>query len=344
MLLRTGCYNTTYNIVQCRKLECLHSGTPSTMWLRALVWGCKSAYPCILHGTIVQTLTTQHRTARNLVLSNAYWHPLALRRLDEVRDMLKAALKGYSKGAQYSAQRCDTLAAALFTALDDDCNDLVDALELLAALALLSGMSAEEKLHFKQLHAQQHSYVDAARYISEMQTFHVWQIAVYGVRYVFMVYDFDESRQLNVDESILALRSTVSGIAKVSGVQPPLDQEVEAIATAAFTKTTSHTKNEDKQTTVAVSITAVHAFTEYCLSTPEILSWMQYVGDVPEAVTHETVKIETLANSSTKSSSSSTAAPSNTTSTTTAAAAAAAAAGSSDAAVAVAVQKDVTRR
>jgi hypothetical protein len=29
------------------------------------------------------------------------------------------------------------------------------------------------------------------------------------VRYVFMVYDFDESRQLNVDETILALRSTV---------------------------------------------------------------------------------------------------------------------------------------
>jgi hypothetical protein len=69
-----------------------------------------------------------------------------LRRLDEVRDMLKAALKGYSKGAQYSAQGCDALAAALFTALDDDCNDLVDALELLAALALLSGMSAEEKV------------------------------------------------------------------------------------------------------------------------------------------------------------------------------------------------------
>jgi hypothetical protein len=30
-----------------------------------------------------------------------------------------------------------------------------------------------------------------------------------------------------------------SGIAKVSGVQPPLDQEVEAIATAAFTKVTA---------------------------------------------------------------------------------------------------------
>jgi hypothetical protein len=71
---------------------------------------------------------------------------------------------------------------------------------------------------------------------------------------------------------------------------------------------------------------------------------MQYVGDVPEAVAHESVKSETLANGSTKSSSSSTTAPFNTTTSTSTAAIAAAAAGSSDAAVAVAVQKDVTRR
>jgi cobalamin biosynthesis Mg chelatase CobN len=89
-------------------------------------------------------------------------------------------------------------------------------------------------------------------------------------------------------------------------------------------------------------IAQLQAFTEYCLSTPEILSWMQYVGDVPEAVAHETVKSETVTNGSVKSSSSSAnTAPSNTATSTTAAAAAA---GSSDAAVAVAVQKDVTRR
>ena len=76
-------------------------------------------------------------------------------------------------------------------------------------------------------------------------------------------------------------------------------------------------------------VALLQAFTEYCLSTPEILSWMQYVGDVPEAVTHETVKSETTANGSTKSSNSSTTA---------------AAAVSTDAAVAVTVQKDVTRR
>jgi hypothetical protein len=68
---------------------------------------------------------------------------------------------------------------------------------------------------------------------------------------------------------------------------------------------------------------------------------MQYIGDVPEAATHETVKSETLANGSAKNSSSTITAPFNNTTSSTAAAAVAV---SNDAAVAVTVQKDITRR
>lgn len=49
-------------------------------------------------------------------------------------------------------------------------------------------------------------------------------------RYVFGIFDFDESGVLSVDETILALRSTISGLCKLSGVDPPLESELEAIA------------------------------------------------------------------------------------------------------------------
>lgn len=49
-------------------------------------------------------------------------------------------------------------------------------------------------------------------------------------RYIFGIYDFDESGVLSIDETILALRSTVSGLCKVCGLEPPLESEIEAIA------------------------------------------------------------------------------------------------------------------
>lgn len=49
-------------------------------------------------------------------------------------------------------------------------------------------------------------------------------------RYIFGIYDFDESGVLSVDETILALRSTISGLCKLGGLDPPLESELEAIA------------------------------------------------------------------------------------------------------------------
>lgn len=48
-------------------------------------------------------------------------------------------------------------------------------------------------------------------------------------RYIFGIYDFDESGVLSVDETILALRSTISGLCKLYGLDPPLESELEAL-------------------------------------------------------------------------------------------------------------------
>ncbi|KAG5190728.1 WD40-repeat-containing domain protein [Tribonema minus] len=170
---------------------------------------------------------------------------------EEVRDMLRAALRAHLRLSD--AQR-DGVADALFTALDDDRNGLVDALELLGGVALLSGMSLADK-----------------------------------ARFVFAIYDFDESGRLSADEMVLALRSTVSGISKLTGVDPPLETELEALVRLAFDRGAEkkgaqrapaaerHARYaEDEQ-----SMT-MQAFEDYCRTAPELLSWVDYVGDIAE--------------------------------------------------------------
>lgn len=56
------------------------------------------------------------------------------------------------------------------------------------------------------------------------------QYCVHACRYIFGIYDFDESGVLSVDETILALRSTISGLCKLCGLDPPLESEIEVIA------------------------------------------------------------------------------------------------------------------
>ena len=86
----------------------------------------------------------------------------------------------------------------LFDNLDTDKNDLVDALEFLATVALVSAMDIHEKVLF-----------------------------------TFSAYDFDESDALTIDEMTLALKSTVTGVAKLSGLEPPLESEVERFSEEA---------------------------------------------------------------------------------------------------------------
>jgi Ca2+-binding EF-hand superfamily protein len=73
-----------------------------------------------------------------------------------------------------------SLAAALFAVLDTDSNGLIDAIEMLSALAACSGMSSASTLEF-----------------------------------VFSCYDFDGGHTLSVDEIALALTGALAGACKL---------------------------------------------------------------------------------------------------------------------------------
>ena len=94
------------------------------------------------------------------------------------------------------------------------------------------------------------------------------------VRYIFGIYDFDESGLLSVDEMTLALRSSISGLTKLSGLDPPSEAEIEQISVAAF---------DDAPTSGSeAGMISRDLFVEYAIKTPEISSWINYYGDLDE--------------------------------------------------------------
>jgi hypothetical protein len=90
-------------------------------------------------------------------------------------------------------------AAALFTLLDTDLNGVVDALEFMGCLAMVSAMEPADKIKF-----------------------------------VYTVYDFSEKGSLLVDEITLAVKSTVEGLCKVSKLPAPGVSACENLARLAF--------------------------------------------------------------------------------------------------------------
>lgn len=154
--------------------------------------------------------------------------------LDEFIEIIRVCLKDY---LEYSEKKLDQIAKAVFTTLDDDANDLVDALEFLASMAVMSGMTPTEK-----------------------------------IRYVFGIFDFDESGVLSVDEMILCLRTTVGGLCKLSAIDSPLETDIELIAIQAFGDLRS----------IEGSMISRDKFVAFCLSSPEVSSWLQYYGDLDE--------------------------------------------------------------
>ena len=154
--------------------------------------------------------------------------------LDEFLEIVRVCLKDY---LEYSEKKLDQIAKAVFTTLDDDANDLVDALEFLASFAVISGMTPQEK-----------------------------------IRYIFGIFDFDESGVLSVDEMILCLRTTISGLCKLSAIDSPLETDIEHIAIQAF---------GDVRSIEGSTITRAK-FIDFCSSAPEIVSWLEYYGDMDE--------------------------------------------------------------
>jgi WD40 repeat protein/Ca2+-binding EF-hand superfamily protein len=88
---------------------------------------------------------------------------------------------------------------ALFDVLDTDANGFIDALEFLSATAVLSGMRFNEIVEF-----------------------------------ILTCYDFDGTQMLSVDEVTLALRSTATGLCKLSSLRIPKEEFIEQLVAAIY--------------------------------------------------------------------------------------------------------------
>ncbi|RHY48235.1 hypothetical protein DYB30_010166 [Aphanomyces astaci] len=136
----------------------------------------------------------------------------------------------------------ERITGLLFDAMDTDENGLVDALEFLGALALLSAMTIPQKITF-----------------------------------VYNCYDFNESGEITIDELTLAMKSTLTGLCKLSiGRSCPTELVLEEIALFAFRKAGKH---PDKCITLPEYI-------KYCETTPEVNTWV-YFFDAPQDLSDE---------------------------------------------------------
>jgi WD40 repeat protein/Ca2+-binding EF-hand superfamily protein len=112
----------------------------------------------------------------------------------EICSVLQSSLGNIRKAAL--ERICETLFDAV---LDTDHNGLIDALEMLSAITIVSGLRRKDKL-----------------------------------THVFNLYDFDESAEVTIDEMTLLLKSTMSGLCKFCGIAPPDERRLEMMSQTAF--------------------------------------------------------------------------------------------------------------
>jgi WD40 repeat protein/Ca2+-binding EF-hand superfamily protein len=139
--------------------------------------------------------------------------------------------------AEGDEDQLNDYAEACFKGLDTDENDLIDALEFLATFALISAMNLDDKIKF-----------------------------------MFDCYDFDESGMLTIDEMTLSLKSTITGLAKLAGVESPSEQDLEFISQSAF-------KSADLDSDSKISF---EEFRIYCVEHPEVRSYLEFYNDPNE--------------------------------------------------------------
>jgi microtubule-associated protein-like 6 len=99
------------------------------------------------------------------------------------------------------------------------------------------------------------------------------------------MYDFDESGVLTLDEMVLCFRSTLSGLSKLSRIDPPTESEIEMLVVLGFDAIRKSTRNA---TSVGPNDDAEFKgidkedFVFFCINTPELLSWIEYFDDLEE--------------------------------------------------------------
>lgn len=92
---------------------------------------------------------------------------------------------------------------------------------------------------------------------------------------VFNCYDFDESGQITIDELTLAMKSTLTGLCKVSLANPcPSEARLEEVAIQAFQMSKKPMENQ----------VTLQEVLDFCDATPELSGWIEYYDSpyVPE--------------------------------------------------------------
>eukprot|EP01031_Cornospumella_fuschlensis_P040730 gene40730-49672_t len=163
--------------------------------------------------------------------------------IEEFAEILKSATMEF---LQVTEKNLGPDIDALFRLLDDDSNNLVDSLEFISALAMLSGMTSEEK-----------------------------------TRFIFAMYDFGESASLTLDEMVLAYRSSLSGTCKLCRIEPPTEQEIEDTIAIVFDQLKEANNRSANPTDDVLQIDR-ELFVNFTLTTPDVFAWLEYFDDLAE--------------------------------------------------------------
>ena len=133
--------------------------------------------------------------------------------------------------------KMNEISGMLFRLLDTDKNDLVDALEFLAATAVVSGMRTRDTLEF-----------------------------------VLNAYDFDGSQELSIDEVTLAMKSTLTGLCKLSGERMPREEQLEIKAMNCFEAVVG--MDADGNGGTGGGKVYIGQIIEWAADDPELRSWL----------------------------------------------------------------------
>lgn len=174
--------------------------------------------------------------------------------VEEFQDMIRISMQEY---IGVSDKRLNALSDALFRVYDNDCNSLVDSFEFLSSIGILSSMSTVEKL-----------------------------------RYLYRIYDFDESGMISISELTLMFRACMAGLSKLCNIIiAPVEADLDRLATIFFDPNFSQIVEDSG----AVMITR-DSFISFAVDSAEINSWIAFFGDLDDACAGKQEHFETEEN------------------------------------------------
>jgi WD40 repeat protein len=184
--------------------------------------------------------------------------------IEEFQEIVKSAIMEY---LSVTERQLNFDTDAVFRLFDDDQNKLVDSLEFLSAFAVLSGMTPEEKIRCKLFRNGDSSSIHPSLVVT-LRTV------------IFAMYDFDETGVLTLDEMVLSFRASLSGLSKLSKIDPPTEADIEAIVVLGF----DSIRKASGATNPNVDYAGIdrEEFVTFCLNTPEVMSWIEYFDDLEE--------------------------------------------------------------